>query len=90
MKAQRITEELIGKRYEGTIDGVAVKGEITTIEYSRFGGESFIHVQFDQPTKFWEADGDEFELDPMQTGGHYHKYKGASVAESELDFSAIR
>lgn len=84
MKATRITEELIGKRYEGTIDGVAVKGEITSIHISNFRGEGYIHVQFDEPTKFWEADEDD-EI----RGGHYRIFKGASVAGSELDFSAI-
>lgn len=80
MKPTQINEQMIGKRYEGMYQGVQIKGEITRIERSRFTGETFVHVHFDEPTKFWEAD----ERDEIM-GGSYREFKGASLTEQEFN-----
>lgn len=80
MKPKQINEQMIRKRYEGMYQGVQIKGEITRIERSRFTGETFVHVHFDEPTKFWEAD----ESDEIM-GGSYREYIGASLTEQEFN-----
>ena len=80
MKTAQINEEMIGKRYEGMFQGVQIKGEITSVMRSKFTGETFVHVHFDEPTKFWEAD----ERDDIM-GGSYREFKSASLTEQEFN-----
>lgn len=85
MKILAITEEMKGKRFEGTLDGVQVKGVIDEAFVDDICGNSQIHVKFDEPTKFWVAD----DFDEI-FGGHYEEFTGATLLEGEFGESNIK
>jgi hypothetical protein len=76
MDLSQIGESLIGKKVEGTVDGVKVRGTVTRVSEDEYG--STVLIQTDKPTRFFEADDD------YETGGGYKSYNKIALTKGEM------
>ena len=76
MDLSQIGESLIGKKVEGTVDGVKVRGTVTRVSEDEYG--STVLIQTDKPTRFFEADDD------YETGGGYKSYNKIAITKGEM------
>lgn len=82
MDLSQIGESLVGKKVEGTVEGVKVRGTVTKVSEDEYG--STVLIQTDKPTRFFEADDD------YETGGGYKKYNKIALTKGEMrDFQLV-
>lgn len=82
MDLSQIGESLVGKKVEGTVDGVKVRGTVAKVSEDEYG--STVLIQTDKPTRFFEADDD------YETGGGYKSYNKIALTKGEMrDFQLV-